>query len=706
MTKVSDRTECPACAAEGNDNSGDNLIEFEDGSKHCYACGYHDGGSSAPTHQVVYRLPPHTFMPENGMPAKGLTLKTLNKFGVVWRAEMRPDGTPETEHEGDFYSFVGSKEGVVGFPYFSWDGKLIGAKFRNFAQEKKTGKKSMWFEGDSKEITWFGINTLNEKANKLVLTEGESDTLTLSQVLSSEYNVLGVSGAGGVEKAIRGSFKQLRKYKEIYLCFDSDDAGVDAREKALTLLPPGCSRVVNLPAGVKDVNELLVNDRQDEIKRSVANARPVLPRGIVEDEDMIKRAMTYVFDKTVVRGDSTGFPTLDAATGGLVKGKMVTIAGGTGCGKSTIVENIVRYAAMEQGKKSFILSLEMSSQEVLTRLLQQHIQKEINDPFFDVSKLSPTRVEQHLRKLVERIKFFDHVGGTSVDELIDTMHYAVDYYGVDVIVLDNFTSASNSQDWKDIDNLSIRLKTEIALKRNVCVLAVSHISRNQGSDNQEKMPTLSDLRASNGVAMQSDVVLGVFRKGEGAESNIIECKTIKRDRKVGKSYTFKLEMKDCRLVEVGQPLVEYTAKHTEDEDKQVSRYSAEWVPVETGGEDTPVLPVDDVRTVPDTVVQLPPLHAGLRTEQRDSSRGEGEVTAGGRTEVESGEEVLERPRPQAFARDSIRGTLYANGFRWTGESWRKDASRDDALPTSRLVYSNAELAELGSHQAVQETTHN
>ena len=38
MGNVSHKEQCPKCAAKGNDNSGDNLVVYDDGSAYCFAC--------------------------------------------------------------------------------------------------------------------------------------------------------------------------------------------------------------------------------------------------------------------------------------------------------------------------------------------------------------------------------------------------------------------------------------------------------------------------------------------------------------------------------------------------------------------------------------------------------------------------------------------------------------------------------------------
>lgn len=45
MADVLHHEQCPQCAANGNDNSRDNMAVYSDGGKHCFACGYHVHGT-------------------------------------------------------------------------------------------------------------------------------------------------------------------------------------------------------------------------------------------------------------------------------------------------------------------------------------------------------------------------------------------------------------------------------------------------------------------------------------------------------------------------------------------------------------------------------------------------------------------------------------------------------------------------------------
>ena len=45
------RKPCPSCREAGNDTKGDNLVVYEDGSSHCFACNYHEHGEETTSYK-------------------------------------------------------------------------------------------------------------------------------------------------------------------------------------------------------------------------------------------------------------------------------------------------------------------------------------------------------------------------------------------------------------------------------------------------------------------------------------------------------------------------------------------------------------------------------------------------------------------------------------------------------------------------------
>lgn len=632
------KQQCPSCAKKGGDTSEDNLVLYEDGSTYCFACGYHTliNGQT----RMSYELPLAVRFPETGLSKKALSRKVLERYGVLHVAELNSDGTPQTRpaKEGG-HEYVGGN--VIGMPYFDIDtGALIACKFRRFGGKKR----DFWMEGDTKKVTFFGISAIPSAAKTVILCEGESDTMSMAEVFP-EFGVLGVPGADHTEKSIKGSLHVLKTFQRIIIAFDNDEAGGKARDTALALLPPGKTYVANLPSEVKDINELLVADRRDDIKRIIRDAKQVTPKGVVDSDELRNRVLDYLFNRDAARGASTGFASIDKAIGGAAPGKLITIAGGTGSGKSTLAEAIAVNAATISGTKTFFIPLEMTDAQVGARMVQQILREPIaSDPYFKVNTIPRLDIERATDLVRDNIKFFDHYGAINIPLLIETCDYAVDAYGVSLIVLDHITAAASGSaglDWRELDGASSALK-QFALRRGVCLIVVSHISRDEGGKNEEEVPKLGAIRGGNGLAQYSDCVLGVGRK---RDSNSLTVRTIKVDRMVGKFVEFNLKYERCALIEDG------TVTEIEQEEDDEDVWTNEWdtstengtVPEHIRGDGSNELPSEiTVRAVQPDVPEG--VHTGLSTTQPDNSGMQRVLPTGGQNQNETGESFQPRAR--------------------------------------------------------------
>lgn len=558
MGRVIAKVACPKCREAGNDNSGDNLCKYEDGSSYCFSCSYHTL-TNGETGRMAFELPPAVRFPDAGLSKKKISRKVLERFNVLRLAETNSDGTPKTQpnKEGNGHEYIGTS--VVGFPFYDIDtGTLLGCKLRRFGGQKK----DIWMMNGSntKRMTFFGINAIPSAAKTVILCEGETDTMSMAEVFP-EFGVLGIPGSDTAEKCVKEALHVLKTFNRIILAFDNDEAGNKARDVALSLLPPGKTFVSNLPSDVKDINELLVADRRDDIKRIIRDAKQVTPKGVVDSEDFKNRVLNFIYNRDAARGASTGFKSIDKATGGCAPGKVITIAGGTGSGKSTLAEAIAVNAALTAGAKTFFIPLEMTDAQVGSRMLQQILHEPIAaDPFFNIHNLPRLDVERALDLLREHIKFLDHYNVIEIPRLIETCEYAIDAYDCKIIVLDHISAAAGL-DWKDLDNAVAAIK-QLALRRGICVILVSHISRN--GDAEEKVPKLSDLRGSGGIAQYSDCVLGIGRPRSSPE---LEVKTIKVDRMCGKYIEFKLKYEGYAPVETGQVSETLPENYDDEEDE-------------------------------------------------------------------------------------------------------------------------------------------
>jgi len=176
-------------------------------------------------------------------------------------------------------------------------GKLNGkpchvANYRNLdgtqvAQKYRFADKSFHCNGSPNYL--FGQNLWPNGGKKLVITEGEIDCITVSQLQNNKWPVVSLkNGASGAAKDIAASLEFVSGYEQVILMFDMDEAGRAAIEEAVRVLPFGTARVAQLP--FKDANECLLKGASGEVVDQVWKAKQWTPDGIVSVNDVAEEA--------------------------------------------------------------------------------------------------------------------------------------------------------------------------------------------------------------------------------------------------------------------------------------------------------------------------------------------------------------------------------------------------------------------------------
>lgn len=604
------REACPQCRLAGNDTRGDNLLVYENGSKHCQACGYHEYGSGGEKF--------------SSMPAERYDLPDLTPVELGSR-RLDPE---VTQRYG-----VGEYNESLYFPYYDMSGKCIGAKCRKIGPDGIT--REFYWEGNAGDATWFGLNNIPSK-DLLVLTEGETDQLTVAELIP-EATVLGLGkGANSAEKTIKSTLGFLRTFKKIVILFDNDEAGHRATEAAKAALPQGKTYVGTLPTGVKDCNQLHTTQieghpRSKEVVRAVRAAQRVEPDKIWSPQELVAATLEQWKHEHSGEIISTGIPGLDRLTGGLRLGAVTTLLADTGIGKSTLSTFIADSASRQV--PVFFIPLEMTGTEMLLRFTEM----EIREPVFKDPKranCSDDELEQAAFSIANRVYFSKNFGSMSVEELAEAIEVATTAYDCKVVVLDHLTAAatttSGGLEWKLVDAMITMLKS-VAGKCNVSILCVSHITAPAGSKDKDgdRELQLSEARGSKGIGQNSDCVLGM--RGERS-SNLRTVSTLKLDRRRGEAGEVKLEYRDFGYVEV-------TQEHEQVQQQAASLLGSEAAePVrESSDASEQSRPEGVLRERPDYLQGGEEVQAGHQAEPDQLCGGEGDVLPSRQEETPTGE---------------------------------------------------------------------
>ena len=219
-----------------------------------------------------------------------------------------------------------------------------------------------------------------------------------------------------------------------------------------------------------------------------------------------------------IPGISTGLPDLDRVTLGLNKSELILIAARPGMGKTSIALNLALYAAMNLKKTVAIFSLEMSREQLVTRLLSRaSLVPSQNLLTGQLSEQQWREISDAAQALSATDIRIDDNPSLTVSEMNAQCRRVPN---LDLVVIDYLQlmqSAGSGHSWSNesrtqaVSDISRMLKI-MAKELNVPVICLSQLSRANES-RQVKRPMLSDLRESGAIEQDADVVIGLYRDG-------------------------------------------------------------------------------------------------------------------------------------------------------------------------------------------------
>ena len=220
---------------------------------------------------------------------------------------------------------------------------------------------------------------------------------------------------------------------------------------------------------------------------------------------------------TGITGVESGFSDLDRITSGWQKSDLVVVAARPGMGKTAFVLSLARNAAVGFQKPIAFFSLEMSS----VQLVQRMIASETGIPAEKLKKgqLNPVEWQQLVTmtgKLSEAPIYIDDTPALSIFDLRSKCRRLKVQHDIQLIVVDYLQLMRSDVDAKsgnreqEISSISRSLKA-IAKELNVPIIALSQLSRAVESRGGIKRPQLSDLRESGAIEQDADMVLFIYR---------------------------------------------------------------------------------------------------------------------------------------------------------------------------------------------------
>ena len=230
-------------------------------------------------------------------------------------------------------------------------------------------------------------------------------------------------------------------------------------------------------------------------------------------------------------GLSTGLSAVDAKINGLNKSDLLLLAARPGMGKTSMALNVALSAAKESGKTVAIFSLEMSREQLVTRLIaSEGLVENTRLVTGNLRESDWQRIAEAASSLSRMdIRIDDNPLLTVAD--MNAKCRRLENLGLVVIdYLQLMTSAggkgySGENRQQAVSDISRMLKI-MAKELQVPVLCLSQLSRaNEKRD--DKRPMLSDLRESGAIEQDADIVLFLYRddyyNSDSEKRNVAEC---------------------------------------------------------------------------------------------------------------------------------------------------------------------------------------
>lgn len=229
--------------------------------------------------------------------------------------------------------------------------------------------------------------------------------------------------------------------------------------------------------------------------------------------------------KGEVTGIGTGLNTLDRLTQGFQSSDLVIVAARPGVGKSSFALGIAEHVAVRDKKTVGLFSLEMSSEQLIVRLLSSVSgvdSQRLRSGFLRDDDWE--RLTDAMSTLSDAAIYIDDTSTLTVTELRTRARRMKAEVGLDVLIVDYLqlmhSPGSGGRDNNRVQEVSAitRGLKQLARELNVPVIALSQLSRNvEGRDSAE--PRLSDLRDSGSVEQDSDLVLFLWKKRAEHDDN-------------------------------------------------------------------------------------------------------------------------------------------------------------------------------------------
>lgn len=447
------------------------------------------------------------------MEARGISEKTCQKYHITTQKE---------------------KSNILVFPFYDENGVLQFVKYRKMDFDKTRDKSKEWCEADCKPIL-FGMDHCNFENDVLILTEGQIDSLSLSEA--------GIENAVSVPTGAKGfswvpyCWDFLHKFRTLIVFGDYEGEKITLVEE----IQQRFEGMVKHPResdykDCKDANEILQKYGKQALVDAVEYAVPV------KHPQIISLADVENMDLGSMEKISSGFVSLDRILGGFYFGQLILLTGERGEGKSTLASQIGTLA-VKNGYSVFFYSGELMNWYFKAWFDRQiagrnYINKSISSlghVDFSIDGQILPQMEAWYR---DKVYLYDNniiEKGNEEGTLLNTLESAIKQYGCRVLFVDNLMTAMEddvSVDQYRQQTVFVGTLAKMAKKFDVLIFLIAHPRKRITSTFEN-----DDIAGSSNITNLVDVVMRYSRpKGSSIPADTKERElTVHKNRLTGET---------------------------------------------------------------------------------------------------------------------------------------------------------------------------
>lgn len=332
------------------------------------------------------------------------------------------------------------------------------------------------------------------------------DIITLTQVLR-DRNQLEESG-GAAQVSALFTFVPTAANASYYTEILQEKYTLRAIIKTCTEYTTRCyDEQENVPMLLDEVEQKIFEIAKERYKDKQTSLKDQVMDAIEAIQDLYDR-------RGSVTGLATGFTEFDKMTNGLHAAEMIVIAARPSMGKTAFAMNIAENVALQLQKPVAIFSLEMSSQQLIQRLLCSRARVNlgrVRDGFLNESDFR--NLTNAASKLADGKIYIDDSAGLSIVELRAKARRLKAQHDIELIVIDYLqllrsTSRRASENRQiEIAEISSGIKA-LSKELSIPIIVLAQLNRNPENRTGESKgrPRLSDLRESGSIEQDADLV--------------------------------------------------------------------------------------------------------------------------------------------------------------------------------------------------------